>query len=162
MTLARARTAVGAAFLAQGLVFISLTTRLPRLQDRWDLDELALSGLLLMMVLLAGGGSVLAERAAERHDSARLLRLGLLLVAVGVPVLPLGVAVSDLPSIPAVWAAIDAGHQPLLSYCVEAVGAIRLLFRRSFVPYAARMSPGKGDSSEELGPKWESIDASSS
>ena len=69
MTLARARTAVGAAFLAQGLVFISLTTRLPRLQDRWDLDELALSGLLLMMVLLAGAGSVLAERAAERHTA---------------------------------------------------------------------------------------------
>ena len=92
MTLARARTAVGAAFLAQGLVFISLTTRLPRLQDRWDLDELGLSALLLMMVLLAGAGSVVAERAADRHDSARLLRAGLLLVAVGVPVLVLAPA----------------------------------------------------------------------
>ena len=112
MTLARARTAVGAAFLAQGLVFISLTTRLPRLQDRWDLGELALSGLLLMMVLLAGVGSVLAERAAERHDSARLLRLGLLLVAVGVPVLVLapafGVLVAGLATYGVGLGVVDA------------------------------------------------------
>ena len=89
MTLARARTAVGAAFLAQGLVFISLTTRLPAISDRWGLGALALSLLLLMMVLLAGVGSVVAERVADRHASARVLRAGLLLVAVTVPVLVL-------------------------------------------------------------------------
>jgi hypothetical protein len=32
--LGRARLAIAAAFLTQGLVFISLTTRLPRIQDR--------------------------------------------------------------------------------------------------------------------------------
>ena len=62
--LRRTRLAIAAAFLTQGLVFISLTTRLPRIQDRWDLGELALSGLLLMMVLLAGVGSLVAERLA--------------------------------------------------------------------------------------------------
>lgn len=81
----RARLAVAAAFLAQGLVFISLTTRLPTLQDRWELGEAALSGLLLMMVLLAGAGSVIAEVAAKRHTSAAVLRAGLVLVAVSAP-----------------------------------------------------------------------------
>lgn len=84
--LRRARAAIAAAFLTQGLVFISLTTRLPRIQDRWHLDELALSGVLLMMVLLAGAGSLVAERLAPRLDSARVLRAGLLTVAVSVAV----------------------------------------------------------------------------
>ena len=39
----RARPAVAAAFAAQGLLFISLTTRLPTLQDTWDLGEVGLS-----------------------------------------------------------------------------------------------------------------------
>jgi MFS family permease len=89
VTETRARAAIAAAFLTQGLVFISLTTRLPRIQDRWDLGELALSGVLLMMVLLAGAGSLVAERLAPRLDSARVLRSGLLLVAVAVVVLVL-------------------------------------------------------------------------
>jgi MFS family permease len=90
--LRRARTAIAAAFLTQGLVFISLTTRLPRIQDRWDLGELALSGVLLMMVLLAGAGSLVAERLAPRLDSAAVLRAGLLLVAASVTVLVLAPA----------------------------------------------------------------------
>ncbi len=84
--LRRARRAIAAAFAVQGLVFISLTTRLPRFQDRWDLGELALSGVLLMMVLLAGAGSLVAERLAPRLDSAVVLRAGLLVVAVSVAV----------------------------------------------------------------------------
>ena len=84
--LRRARRAIAAAFAVQGLVFISLTTRLPRFQDRWDLGELALSGVLLMMVLLAGAGSLVAERLAPRLDSAVVLRAGLLVVAMSVAV----------------------------------------------------------------------------
>ena len=84
--LRRARRAIAAAFAVQGLVFISLTTRLPRFQDRWDLGELALSGVLLMMVLLAGAGSLVAARLAPRLDSAVVLRAGLLVVAVSVAV----------------------------------------------------------------------------
>ena len=86
MTSTRARPAIAAAFLTQGLVFISLTTRLPDFSDRWDISELTLSLLLLMMVLLAGVGSVVAETLAKRHSSATLLRIGLGLLAVGVPV----------------------------------------------------------------------------
>ena len=84
--LRRARSAIAAAFFTQGLVFISLTTRLPRIQDRWDLDELALAGVLLMMVLLAGVGSLVAERLAPRLDSAVVLRAGLLVIAASVAV----------------------------------------------------------------------------
>ena len=38
-----ARRAAALAFATQGLVFISLTTRLPRFSDRWDLSEVELS-----------------------------------------------------------------------------------------------------------------------
>lgn len=79
----RNRLAAGAAFFVQGLLFISLTTRLPSIQQRWDLDELAVSGLLLMVVLLAGLGSVAAEVVARRASSAVVVRLGLLLAAAG-------------------------------------------------------------------------------
>ena len=87
MTPSRARAAAAAAFFTQGLVFISLTTRLPDFSDRWDISELELSLLLLMMVLLAGLGSVVAETLAKRRDSATLLRVGLGLIAVALPVL---------------------------------------------------------------------------
>ena len=89
MVLVRARWAARVAFATQGLVFISLTTRLPDFSDRWDLSEAELSGLLLMMVLLAGVGSVLAENLARQRDSATLLRAGLALVVAAVPVMAL-------------------------------------------------------------------------
>ena len=68
------------------MVFISLTTRLPRFSDRWDLSEVELSLVLLMIVLLAGAGSVVAERLAHRSSSASTLRAGLLTIGVAVPV----------------------------------------------------------------------------
>ena len=77
------RRAATAAFAVQGLLFISLTTRLPRFQERWDLSELAVSGLLLMVVLLAGTGSVAAEAGARRWGSATVLRGAFVLQAVG-------------------------------------------------------------------------------
>ena len=91
-SLGAARPAVAAAFGAQGLLFISLTTRLPALQERWDLGEATLSLLLLMMVLLAGAGSVLAEMLARRRHSALVLRIGLVVIAGAVPTLALAPA----------------------------------------------------------------------
>jgi len=92
-SLTGARIAVAAAFFAQGFVFISLTTRLPRFLERWGLDEVTLSLLLLMMVLLAGVGSLIAEHAARRVGSAAMLRLGLALMVVAVPALTLAPAI---------------------------------------------------------------------
>ncbi len=83
---ARARLAAAAGFFTQGFVFISLTTRLPDVQDHWHYSDTTLSLLLLMMVLLAGLGSVAAETACKKLDSAVLLRTGLLGIAVAVPV----------------------------------------------------------------------------
>ncbi|MEU4363303.1 MFS transporter [Promicromonospora sp. NPDC023987] len=92
-SLTDARVAVAAAFFAQGFVFISLTTRLPRFLERWGLDEIALSLLLLMMVLLAGVGSLVAEHAARNVGSAATLRLGLALMVVAVPAITLAPAI---------------------------------------------------------------------
>ncbi|GAA4702766.1 Fucose permease [Promicromonospora umidemergens] len=92
-SLTGARVAVAAAFFAQGFVFISLTTRLPRFLERWGLDEVALSLLLLMMVLLAGVGSLVAERTARNVGSAGTLRLGLALMVVAVPAITLAPAI---------------------------------------------------------------------
>ena len=71
-----ARWAIAAAFFTQGLVFISLTTRLPRIQDRWDLGELALSGVLLMMVLLAGARPSHASTGSAESCSRRAMARG--------------------------------------------------------------------------------------
>ena len=81
--LLRARLAAGTAFFVQGLLFISLTTRLPQIKKEWGLDELAISGLLLMVVLLAGVGSVVAEVVAGRSSSAVVVRVGLVTATVG-------------------------------------------------------------------------------
>jgi MFS family permease len=83
----RSRRAVAAAFATQGMLLLSLTTRLPQLQHRWHVDDVTLSLLLLGMILLAGAGSVTAETLARRRDSALMLRGGLLVVAAGVAVL---------------------------------------------------------------------------
>src|SRR3954449_6667032 len=87
MSLTRARVGVAAAFFGQALVLLSLTTRLPEFQDKWHLSDVTLSLILLMMILLAGVGSVVAETLAKRLDSAVLLRAGLVVIAVAVPVL---------------------------------------------------------------------------
>lgn len=83
-TLTPARLATSAAFFSQGLVLISLTTRLPEIQDRWQISETTLSLVLLAMILMAGVGSVLTEALARRTESAVTIRVGLLFVILGV------------------------------------------------------------------------------
>ena len=85
MDISRARVATAAGFLTQGLILLSLTTRLPDFQDKWASSDVTLSLILLMMILLAGVGSVVAETLAKRRDSALLLRSGLILIAIAVP-----------------------------------------------------------------------------
>ena len=112
VSLGRRRAAVAATFAVQGLLFISLTTRLPRFQDRWHLTELAVSGLLLMVVLLAGAGSVLAEVGARRHGSATLLRAALVVAGIGLAVVAVAPAravfVAGLAAYGLALGAIDA------------------------------------------------------
>jgi MFS family permease len=87
--LARSRVAAGAAFLTQGLVFISLTTRLPTVQRLWHIGELGLALVLLLVVVLSGVGSVVAETLSKARASATLLRAGFAVMAVAIPVLVL-------------------------------------------------------------------------
>lgn len=91
MNLRPARVAISAAFFVQGLLFISLTLRLPVIQDLLDLSELGLSGLMLMLVLLSGAGSVAAETLAKHVDSARTLRLALAVIALAFVLIGFGV-----------------------------------------------------------------------
>jgi hypothetical protein len=87
--LGRPRLAVAGGFATQGFVFISLTTRLPAISDRWSLSELELSLVLLMLVLLAGAGSAVGEKLAPTVGSSALLRGGLLGIAGVLPLVTL-------------------------------------------------------------------------
>lgn len=129
--LTRARAAVAASFLAQGLVFISLTTRLPLLQDRWDLGEAELSGLLLMMVLLAGVGSVAAEALARRHASAAALRCGLVVIALAAPTV---VQASSFVLFVAAMAAYGVGLGVVDAASNMQAVAVEHAYRRSILP----------------------------
>lgn len=80
------RISTAAAFAVQAFIFLTLTTRLPDIRHQWDLSVNALSLVMLLMVLLAGVGSVASEQVATRWDSAQSLKVGLLLVGVGAPV----------------------------------------------------------------------------
>ncbi|MBF4766382.1 MFS transporter [Nocardioides agariphilus] len=102
VSLSRSRLAVAAAFLIQGFVFISLTTRLPDFSDLWSLSEVELSLLLLGLVLLAGVGTLLAERLAPQVGSAALLRASLVAMAAVVPIAVLA------PSVAVFYAAVAA------------------------------------------------------
>ncbi len=77
------RGGIAGAFFVQGLVFISLTTRLPQVQHRFALSSASLSLLLLLVVLMAGAGSVVAEKVAYGRDSAAALRFGMTLLVLG-------------------------------------------------------------------------------
>jgi len=127
----RARLAAAAAFFTQGLVFISLTTRLPTFKEKWALGETSLSLLLLMLVLLAGAGSLAAERAARTRPSSAILRAGLVLLAVGAVVAAVapafGVFVAGLAVYGVALGAVDASTN------MQAV-AIEHVYQRPILP----------------------------
>jgi hypothetical protein len=127
----RARVAAAAGFFTQGFVFISLTTRLPAVQDHWGYSDTTLSLLLLMMVLLAGLGTVLAETACKRVDSAAIQRVGLLAIALAVPVFAVApdraVFISSMALYGVALGSVDATTN------MQAV-ALEHLYRRPILP----------------------------
>jgi MFS family permease len=82
----RARLAVAAAFLAQGLGFAAILTHLPAFKDQWALDDLGVTILMFAVAVLAGIGSVLAAVCAARWSSATALRIALVVAAVALTV----------------------------------------------------------------------------
>lgn len=87
ITHGRQRAAAAGAFFCQGLVFISLTTKLPGIQRKFELSPGSFSILMLCLVLFAGAGSLLGEKIAPAKGSATSLRLGFLVMAVALPIM---------------------------------------------------------------------------
>jgi len=96
----RARIAGSWAFASQGLCFAALVTRVPTIQERFDLSEGSLALLLGLVPIIAGVGSVVAGSLISRFGSAFVLRvLG--------PLTPLAlVLVGFSPSMPALVASL--------------------------------------------------------
>lgn len=87
VTPSRQRAAAAFAFATQAFVFLSLSTRLPEFQDRWEISTDTLSFVMLGLILTAGLGSLAAEAMAVRLDSATSLRVGFVVIAVAVPLI---------------------------------------------------------------------------
>lgn len=81
--LGRTRIAVASGFFLQGLVFASILTQIPGIQDKVDLSDGDVTLVSLIVAVLAGLGSVLAGLIAERHSSATAFGLALLTISLG-------------------------------------------------------------------------------
>lgn len=81
------RLGIACAYAVQGLLFLSLTTRIPRITQLWGIGEGTMSAFMLLMVLLAGAGSFVAERLATTRGSALALRVGFVLLALGMAII---------------------------------------------------------------------------
>lgn len=92
--LRRARVAVAAAFLAQGLLFATLLTHLPAFKDRYHIGDGVVTAVILGVALLAGAGSTAAAAGAARVGSARVLRAAVALIAISTLVIAVA---PDLP-----------------------------------------------------------------
>lgn len=75
------RGAVSAAFFCQGFAFASLITRIPAIQDAFDLSEGELALILAAVPIVAGVGSVVAGLLSVRFHSAMVLRACALIVS---------------------------------------------------------------------------------
>jgi MFS family permease len=85
---------VAAAFLAQGVGFASVLTKLPEFETRWHINDLGVTVIMFAVAVLAGVASVLAGRHAAARGSESTLRWALATAAVGLaitaaaPILP--------------------------------------------------------------------------
>ncbi|MBD8022303.1 MFS transporter [Microbacterium gallinarum] len=87
-SLRRARGAVTAAYVAQGLGYAVIVTSLPALQQRQDIRDAAIVSILVLGVAVAAAlGSVIANAVAVRWGSRTALALGLIIQAVALPVI---------------------------------------------------------------------------
>ncbi|GAB2894677.1 MFS transporter [Streptomyces deserti] len=99
--LRRGRAALAFSFLAQGVAFALLVTRIPAIQDRYGVSDAQLPAFLAAVPILAGAGSVLTGRLVRRVPPSRVLRwsqpvvlLALLGVGAGERMVELGVALA--------------------------------------------------------------------
>lgn len=83
--LRRARAAVTAAFIANGLAVASFITRIPDLRTALDLRDAVLGALLSLLAVGTISGLVLAGRTVPRLGSRRITLIGAALMAVALP-----------------------------------------------------------------------------
>ena len=77
----RSRVAVTAAYAAQGLGYAVVVTSLPSFTGRLDIDDVAVSLIVLLVCAAAAGGSVVADLIARWRESRTALAAGLLVQA---------------------------------------------------------------------------------
>ncbi|MDY0908936.1 MFS transporter [Microbacterium sp. CFBP9034] len=116
-TLRRARGAVTAAYVAQGLGYAVIVTSLPALKARQDVDDTVVSILVLGVALAAAAGSVIANAVAVRFGSRTALALGLLVQAIALPMIAIP---TPFPVFAAAFAVFGVGLG-----CVDAAAAMQ-------------------------------------
>ncbi|MEV7140105.1 MFS transporter [Streptomyces tauricus] len=72
--LRRGRASLAFSFFAQGVAFALLVTRIPAIQDRYDVSDGLLPAFLAAVPILAGVGSVCAEHLVKRVPPSHVLR----------------------------------------------------------------------------------------
>ncbi|MET4662782.1 MFS family permease [Streptomyces sp. PvP037] len=72
--LRRGRASLAFSFLAQGVAFALLVTRIPAIQDRYGVSDALLPAFLAAVPILAGVGSVATGRLVKRVPPSRVLR----------------------------------------------------------------------------------------
>ncbi|MPY55494.1 MFS transporter [Streptomyces acidicola] len=72
--LRRGRASLAFSFFAQGVAFALLVTRIPAIQDRYDVSDALLPAFLAAVPVLAGVGSVCTEQLVKRVPPSRVLR----------------------------------------------------------------------------------------
>ena len=83
----RARVAGSLGFAAQGFVFAMILTSLDSFKERYGIDDLAISAVILGVCVMAGVGTLVADRIARTPGGSRaVLGTGLLVVASAVVV----------------------------------------------------------------------------
>lgn len=112
-----ARLAVTAAYVAQGLGYAVVVTSLPALKARQQVDDTAVSLIVLGVALTAALGSVVANAVAVRSGSRAALSLGLFVQAAALPVIALP---TPFAVFVAAWAVFGVGLG-----CVDAAAAMQ-------------------------------------
>ncbi|MFF9337868.1 MFS transporter, partial [Streptomyces albogriseolus] len=72
--LRRGRASLAFSFLAQGVAFALLVTRIPAVQDRYGVSDALLPVFLAAVPVLAGVGSVTTEQLVKRVRPSAVLR----------------------------------------------------------------------------------------
>lgn len=83
--LRRGRASLAFSFLAQGVAFALLVTRIPAIQDRYGVSDALLPAFLAAVPILAGVGSVATGRLVKRVPPSRVLRWSQPVVLLALP-----------------------------------------------------------------------------